>query len=583
MPLDLLVVEDDLAAQRVYRHILHQTDYRVRYAERGDEALQLLTEKSADIILLDRVLPDMDGMVLCQQVRAHPHWQNSYILIITGVHTNETDVIKSLHTGADDYIYKPVSAQALLARLSVAARIRQTQLALQAQREEFRALAENAPDMIIRLDRQLIPRYVNPMLSLYSGVSAAAVVGRSDNILNLPQTVRDQWDDRVKQVFENKKTTDFHFILPRERAPTNYFEVRLAPEFDAGGEVKSVIAVVRNETEQVEMQRENAQVAALASALRQADRAQAVIDTTLDSLMADVSAYAVAVGLLNSEGGIALKDHRARGPIMEQRYLAAGSGVSAQVLASGQPYLTAEAAEDSRVIYREQAPANMAAICVPLIAQDQPMGVIWVLRTMVFSPVEVRMISSMADIAAATLHRALLFAGVQEEAMALEQQVALRTQELRQANERLLELDQVKSQFITDVNHELRTPITNLRLYLQLLDRADETTRPRYLTVLRQQTEHLAAFVEQIMYIAELSLDIGPPPPMVAVDLNSLIDQLLEAAIPNTQTRQIGLDFSLDPDLPKVCGLSRKLAHLLTILLNNAMNYNRPGGKIEVT
>ncbi len=81
----------------------------------------------------------------------------------------------------------------------------------------------------------------------------------------------------------------------------------------------------------------------------------------------------------------------------------------------------------------------------------------------------------------------------------LEQRVAECTRELAEANERLQELDRLKSKFVSDVSHTLRQPVTNLRLYLGLLERGKPEKRAEYMAVLWEQADRLTHLVENIL------------------------------------------------------------------------------------
>ena len=106
----------------------------------------------------------------------------------------------------------------------------------------------------------------------------------------------------------------------------------------------------------------------------------------------------------------------------------------------------------------------------------------------------------------------------------MEQRVFERTRELTEAYEQLQELDSLKSKFISDISHELRTPATNVRLYLELLERGNPEKETQYLQVVKDQTDQMVRLIEDILHFSRLNLDksdinFGP------VDLNVLAEQ----------------------------------------------------------
>src|SRR5689334_6579580 len=158
---NLLVVEDTLSLLRLYSHLLSGAGYSFMQATSGHEAQAILLEKMPEIVLLDRVLPDMDGSDLCQWIKSTPQLSQTYVIMVSALKTSEDDRVSGLEAGADDYIVKPVGKRELLARVRVAVRFKLAQNALQASEAKHRTLAENSPDLILRLNREGVPVYVN--------------------------------------------------------------------------------------------------------------------------------------------------------------------------------------------------------------------------------------------------------------------------------------------------------------------------------------------------------------------------------------------------------------------------------------
>jgi len=111
----ILVVEDDPSISEWVSDYLTGHGYEVSVANRGDVAVELITEDQPDLVLLDIMLPEKNGFEVCREVRA---FYNAPILMITAC-SEEADEVKGLEYGADDYITKPVRLRALLARIKV--------------------------------------------------------------------------------------------------------------------------------------------------------------------------------------------------------------------------------------------------------------------------------------------------------------------------------------------------------------------------------------------------------------------------------------------------------------------------------
>ncbi len=121
---NVLVVEDEEALAQLLKYNLEKEGYRVTTAADGEEALMLAAEAPPDLVVLDWMLPKAPGIEVCRRLRARQETRNTPIVMLTA-RTEESDRIRGLDVGADDYITKPFSMNELLARLrAVMRRIR---------------------------------------------------------------------------------------------------------------------------------------------------------------------------------------------------------------------------------------------------------------------------------------------------------------------------------------------------------------------------------------------------------------------------------------------------------------------------
>ena len=112
----VLVVEDEAALATMLRYNLEKQGFQVQEAVDGPEALTLIAEQAPDIVLLDWMLPVMSGIEVCRQIRRRPATRDLPVIMVTA-RTEDQDAVRALNTGADDYITKPFSLDALLARM----------------------------------------------------------------------------------------------------------------------------------------------------------------------------------------------------------------------------------------------------------------------------------------------------------------------------------------------------------------------------------------------------------------------------------------------------------------------------------
>ncbi|WP_085315347.1 response regulator transcription factor [Derxia lacustris] len=110
----ILVVEDDAHIAELLRLHLGDAGYAVTHAADGDSGARLLAEASWDALILDLMLPGIDGLELCRRARAQPRYTP---IVITSARSSEVHRILGLELGADDYLAKPFSVLELVARL----------------------------------------------------------------------------------------------------------------------------------------------------------------------------------------------------------------------------------------------------------------------------------------------------------------------------------------------------------------------------------------------------------------------------------------------------------------------------------
>lgn len=118
----VLLVEDEVQMRRFLRAALLSHGYRLIEAEKGGEAVPLVTSHNPDVVLLDLGLPDMDGLDVTKQLREF----TKVPIVVLSARGREDDKVAALDAGADDYVTKPFGMNELLARMRVALRHRQS-------------------------------------------------------------------------------------------------------------------------------------------------------------------------------------------------------------------------------------------------------------------------------------------------------------------------------------------------------------------------------------------------------------------------------------------------------------------------
>ena len=117
----ILVVEDELDIRLMITKMLKDAGFRVVSAENGEKGVAMAREHRPLVVTLDRMLPGIDGLEVCRQIRDDSEISDTYIIMVTAL-GNTDDRIDGLEVGADDYISKPFSKRELVLRVKAAVR-----------------------------------------------------------------------------------------------------------------------------------------------------------------------------------------------------------------------------------------------------------------------------------------------------------------------------------------------------------------------------------------------------------------------------------------------------------------------------
>lgn len=150
----ILVIDDEPDNFDVIETLLNQQDYELHYAANGQEAIDSLDIYQPDLILLDVMMPGIDGIEVCRQIKATSKWQAIPIIMVTALDT-KSDLARCLNAGADDFISKPINALELRARVHSMLRIKQ-------QYDDLQSLLKLREDMV----QMLIHDLRNPLTGI---------------------------------------------------------------------------------------------------------------------------------------------------------------------------------------------------------------------------------------------------------------------------------------------------------------------------------------------------------------------------------------------------------------------------------
>jgi two-component system, OmpR family, alkaline phosphatase synthesis response regulator PhoP len=204
---NILIVEDEKDIIEVLRYYLEKENYRIHVAEDGFSALDIAGKVVPNLIILDLMLPRLDGIEVCKRLKTDERLREIPIIMLTAK-AEEADKIKGLETGADDYVTKPFSAKELMAR--VKAHIRRREGTVPEKQFEYGGLSIDTVKHEVRFNNVEIELTAREFeLLLYMMENKGRVLTR-DMILN------HVWGYNY---FGSTRTVDVHITRLRQKIP----------------------------------------------------------------------------------------------------------------------------------------------------------------------------------------------------------------------------------------------------------------------------------------------------------------------------------------------------------------------------
>lgn len=184
-PVRLLLIEDDVRLAQLVQDYLSQENFSITVAHRGDTALDTFKPDAVDIVILDLMLPGLDGLKVCTGLRKVFHGP---ILILTAK-SSDIDHVMGLELGADDFVHKPIEPPVLLARLRALLRRNQTATGSETRKAEqlvFGKLTINSEAHEARLGDDVLDFTTQEFELLhYLARNAGTVLSRDDIFNNI--------------------------------------------------------------------------------------------------------------------------------------------------------------------------------------------------------------------------------------------------------------------------------------------------------------------------------------------------------------------------------------------------------------
>jgi DNA-binding response OmpR family regulator len=201
----ILLVDDEQSIQTLLSYPLRKDGYHVTSALDGGEALQRFEEGRFDLVILDLMLPRIDGVEVCRQLRAH----SQVPIIMLTAKGSETDKVAGLEVGADDYITKPFSMREFRSRVKAA--LRRSRMGGDSQEEE----AIETGELTIDFGRRMVTLRGEEIRVTYVEFEILGALARSPGRVLTRETLLEHvWGDSE---YRDPRTVDVHIRHLREK------------------------------------------------------------------------------------------------------------------------------------------------------------------------------------------------------------------------------------------------------------------------------------------------------------------------------------------------------------------------------
>lgn len=208
----ILVVDDDRTHRAIVTRMLQRHGYRTAEATDGYDALQKIADGTFDLLLLDVVMPGMDGFEVLRQLRTRKPQAELPVIMVTA-NGDSGQIVKAFDQGANDYVTKPIGAEVTLARIGTQIRLKQAQVALRESEERYAMAVRGTKDGIWDWDLATDLVYYSPRWRQMLGLDEFDTDASLEEWLQ-----RIHCDDRDD--FERE-------LLAHRRGDTPHFEVEL--------------------------------------------------------------------------------------------------------------------------------------------------------------------------------------------------------------------------------------------------------------------------------------------------------------------------------------------------------------------
>ncbi len=206
---NILIIDDDEAIRDTLQAALFKTGYNLFMAEDGETGLAMVGTCKPDLILLDVMMPRMNGFEFCRLLRDDPCFAEIPVIMITALHDQESK-LEGLDAGADDFVSKPWSKAELLARVGTTVKLNRYRKLFE-EREKFDQVVRLVPESIAIIDEQGQLLFANPAFADLFG--SASDMGQEGMLAHIPSELQGYAVQQIKTIITAIETADNEHLL----------------------------------------------------------------------------------------------------------------------------------------------------------------------------------------------------------------------------------------------------------------------------------------------------------------------------------------------------------------------------------
>jgi PAS domain S-box-containing protein len=250
LTLDVLVVEDEKSNRLLLGAFLAEQGHRAIPAENGAEGVALFGQHRPDVVLMDIVMPEMDGYEAARRIKALAGERWAPVIFLSSLN-REDDLVQGLEAGGDDYLFKPISFSVLSAKLRSLQRTLALQRSADESRRRLQTVSDCLIDALVTIDEHAVIQSANPATTQLFGYEASELIGRNVKML-MPEPQRSAHDGHVRRYVEGGRP---HIIGAGGREVTclrkdgSRFEAELGVSEASHGGQRLFIGVLRDISE----------------------------------------------------------------------------------------------------------------------------------------------------------------------------------------------------------------------------------------------------------------------------------------------------------------------------------------------